>query len=389
MSDLQIGLAMLGVLLVVAVLTFNWWQERQFRRHAEDAFSGRQHGDDFLNRPAAHESSGTMAAPEHKNTVDIPRIEPRMEPGTEPSHLIDTAVDTAIAHMAPVDIVMPSASSAEQRISSDLPRPEIDYLVEIRTDGFITPEKLGRIEADLRGLNRRITFGGFKSESGSWEPLLPDGTGYSSVCVALQLVDRTGPVTEEQLRAFAAVLSERAGELKASARLPEFAPALDQAASLDEFCAEVDVQVGISVIANTGQVFHGSKIRALAESAGLKLHPSGVFHLCDEKGALQFSLDNQDSEPFQIERIRNITTPGITFLLDVPRVANGLRVFDRMVEMSRGFASSLDGTLADDNRALLNDAGFDRIRTQLQAIYSSMQQRGMEAGSALALRLFS
>jgi len=136
-------------------------------------------------------------------------------------------------------------------------------------------------------------------------------------------------------------------------------------------------------------VFHGTKIRALAEAAGLHLQASGVFHCHDEQGSTLFSLDNQESEPFLIDRIRNITTSGITFLLDVPRVANGPRVFDKMVAMSRSFADSLDGTLADDNRALLNDSGLDRIRAQLRAIYSAMEQRGVVAGSPLALRLFS
>jgi FtsZ-interacting cell division protein ZipA len=60
-----------------------------------------------------------------------------------------------------------------------------------------------------------------------------------------------------------------------------------------------------------------------------------------------------------------------------------------MVAMSRSFADSLDGTLADDNRALLSDSGLDRIRAQLRAIYAGMEQRGIRAGSALALRLFS
>src|SRR5258708_39415789 len=145
----------------------------------------------------------------------------------------------------------------------------------------------------------------------------------------------------------------------------------------------------MNVMANAGQVFHGSKIRARAEAAGLTLQSSGVFHCHDEQGGTLFSVDNQESEPFLIDRIRNITTPGITFLLDVPRVANGVRIFDRMIAMSRSFADSLDGTLADDNRALLNDAGLDRIRAQLRAIYAAMQQSGIEAGSALALRLFS
>jgi len=58
--------------------------------------------------------------------------------------------------------------------------------------------------------------------------------------------------------------------------------------------------------------------------------------------------------------------------IDVPRVANGLRVFDRMVQMSRSFADSLGGTLADDNRKMLNDSGLDRIRAQLRAIYDGL-----------------
>jgi FtsZ-interacting cell division protein ZipA len=209
------------------------------------------------------------------------------------------------------------------------------------------------------------------------------------VHVALQLVDRSGPVNNEQLGAFGELVKNTAREMAAIAELPETAPALEQAAALDKFCADVDVVVGINVIANTGQVFHGTKIRALAEAAGLHLQSSGVFHCHDDQGGTLFSVDNQESEPFLIDRIRNITTPGITFLLDVPRVANGLRVFDTMVAMSRSFADSLDGTLADDNRVLLNDSGLDQIRTKLRAIYAAMEQRGIEAGSPLALRLFS
>jgi FtsZ-interacting cell division protein ZipA len=177
--------------------------------------------------------------------------------------------------------------------------------------------------------------------------------------------------------------------MAAIAELPEFAPALAQAGELDEFCADVDVVVGINVIARTGQVFHGTKIRALAESAGMHLRADGVFHVTDEHGATLFSLDNQEAEPFLADRIRNLTTPGITFLLDVPRVGNGLRAFDRMVAVSRGMADSLDGMLADDNRVLLNDTGLDKIRNQLRSIYAAMEHRAIPPGSPIALRLFS
>jgi ZipA, C-terminal FtsZ-binding domain len=373
MSDLQIGLALLGALLVAAVVAFNWWQERQFRQRGEEAFSGR-HDDVLLNQPA---TSATAFAPSLKHSLDEPRIEPSMEPRMEP-HL-DTASGAAT----------PAFSSGPMSGVADVPRSEIDYIVEIRAGEFIAVDKLIRMQQSLPGLRRRISFGGLNYQSKSWEAMTLDDARYTSVRVALQLVDRSGPVNDEQLRAFGEVARNTASEMAAIAELPDFVPALEQAVALDEFCADVDVLVGISVIANTGQVFHGTKIRALAEAAGLHLQSSGVFHCHDEHGGTLFSLDNQEPEPFLIDRIRNITTPGITFLLDVPRVANGLRVFDRMVAMSRSFADSLDGTLADDNRALLNDSGLDRIRAQLRAIYTAMEQRGIEAGSPLALRLFS
>jgi len=38
MSDLQIGLLVVGAAVVVAVLVFNWIQERRFRKQADAAF---------------------------------------------------------------------------------------------------------------------------------------------------------------------------------------------------------------------------------------------------------------------------------------------------------------------------------------------------------------
>ena len=375
MSDLQIGLAMLGVLIVAAVLAFNWWQEQQFRRRGEQTFAGR-HDDVLLNQAAMPGARAAMSASAQAHSLDESRIEPSMEPRVEPRF------DSVPAVAAP-------AFSAAAKVGVDVPRPEIDYIVEIRAGEFIAVDKLVKMQQSLPGLARRINFGGLNYQSKAWEVLTPDDARYTSVRIALQLVDRSGPVNDEQLRAFGGVVREIASEMAAIAELPEFAPALDQAVALDTFCAGVDMLVGINVIANTGQVFHGTKIRALAEAAGLHLQSSGVFHCHDEQGSTLFSVDNQESEPFLIDRIRNMTTPGITFLLDVPRVANGIRIFDRMVAMSRHFADSLDGTLADDKRALLNDSGLDRIRAQLRAIYTSMEQRGIEAGSPLALRLFS
>ncbi len=377
MSDLQIGLGMLGVVVVASVFAFNWWQERQFRRRAEDSFVSR-HDDILLDQQAP-----VQPAPAPKSAAPAPsrparaeeeqqRIEPRMEPQLEAASL------------------EPAAAPAQaMTLDPTLPQPEVDYIVEMRAGEFVVVEHLAKLQQQLVGLGRRIIFSGLDYQTKSWGPLTLDAARYTAVRAAIQLVDRSGPVTQEQLQMFGEAMRETARNMSAIAELPDFAPALQQAALLDEFCADVDVVVGINVIARTGQNFHGTKIRALAEAAGLHLRPDGIFHITDERGATLFSLDNQESDPFLADKIRSLITPGITFLLDVPRAGNGLKAFDLMVAISRSMSDSLDGMLADDNRVMLSDTGLDKIRNQLRSIYAAMEQRGIHPGSPLALRLFS
>ena len=175
----------------------------------------------------------------------------------------------------------------------------------------------------------------------------------------------------------------------ASLELPDTAAYAKQAKVLDELCAEVDIAVGISVVAASGDTFAGTTIRALAEAEGLRLQADGLFHSETTPGITQFTLDNQDPEPFFPETIRSMSTAGITFLLDVPRAGGGIEAFDRMVEVAQQFARSLDANLVDDNRQPLNDAGLDATRRALATVFSTMDARGIVPGGPLALRLFS
>ena len=71
MSELQISLIAIGIVVVMAVLLFNWMQQRRYRRSAEQAFG--QKPEDVLLRPDM--SVGTSAE-------EGERIEPQL--GKEP-----------------------------------------------------------------------------------------------------------------------------------------------------------------------------------------------------------------------------------------------------------------------------------------------------------------
>ena len=87
--------------------------------------------------------------------------------------------------------------------------------------------------------------------------------------VGLQLVDRTGPVSEADLATFTGVMHDLADQLLAVADMPA-SRLLDQAAEIDRFCAAVDLEIGVNLVSRAA-LFSGTKIRALAEAAGMVL----------------------------------------------------------------------------------------------------------------------
>ena len=163
---------------------------------------------------------------------------------------------------------------------------------------------------------------------------------------------------------------------------------MQRAQQLAALCADVDVQIGLNLTARGGAV-PGKRIRALAEAHGLVLERDGRFHRRDETGLELFTLCNMEAAAFSTEGMKELATKGLTLLFDVARVQGGIDAFDRFVEFTRTMADSLSAAIVDDNQQPLDDAALGKIRAQLQALYASMEEQGIPAGSPLALRLFS
>jgi FtsZ-interacting cell division protein ZipA len=112
------------------------------------------------------------------------------------------------------------------------------------------------------------------------------------------------------------------------------------AQALDQFCAGVDIQFVLHVVDATGGTFPGTKLRGLAEAAGMALEGDGLFHARDEAGGEAFSLGNLGPERFDADSLRSLNTPGVTFSLDVPRVSDGKAAFERMLGAARQIAGA-------------------------------------------------
>ena len=351
MSELQLGLLGIGVLVVVGVLIYNRLQEARLKRQAEEVF-GSRHDDVLMGGKTGGTASGRPPG-------SIERIEPTL-----------------------------SAAPAEPAEASGTLDPRIDFIATLETDKAVGGEAISTAIVDsVPKPAKAVGWECYNRQTASWEPLAATGE-YEMLRAGLQLADRKGAANQQDLTDFSTMAQAVAEAIGARSTLAEPSAALRRAQQLDALCADVDVQIGLNLISRGGAV-PGTRIRALAEAHGLVLERDGRFHRRDETGLELYTLCNMEPAAFSAEGMKELATKGLTLLFDVARVPGGIVAFDRFVEFTRVLAEALSAGIVDDNRQPLDDAGLGKIRAQLQALYASMEQQGIPAGSPLALRLFS
>ena len=284
MSDLVLGLLVLGAVLFAAVLVYNRLQERSARRAIERAFDSR--AEDML----AH------ASPE--------RREPTLEKGP----------------------------------ARPVPDTRVDYVIELKPTRALSAAAVqeGWLQIDQR-FGRRAFLA---NADGVWR-------------AALQLVSRAGAVSEAELIEFRSAVETLAARLGASAAAPETRPALEVARELDRACADGDIQVALHVVGD---------------------------------GVTPDAIDADFGEqPFQVVRREN----GVTLVLDVALTRDLGASYEAMARAGRSLAAAHNARLVDDRGNPLDERALAAIGAQLETVRQTLAARGIETGSALALRLFS
>jgi len=386
MSELQIGLLVLGGSIVGLVYGFNVVQEWRFRRKTRRSFAHSQ-DDVLLNVPKNNVRDGVKADRLEPILLDAERVELS---GPEP---FEPEIPASGEYALPM--AQPETDEGEREPEPELLDsldhqalvvamldPSLDFICEV-----VFHEPLELASMPRFNVAKRVQIIG-RTEKGLWKPaeVLP-GIRYKQINIGLQLVDRGGSLTEPELANFCQQVSRFAEEYSAAVSFPQRQQKLVAARELDRFCAEVDVLIGINVVPR--QAIEGTRLRSFVESTGMQLEPDGAFHYLADSGNTLYSLMAADQMPFTLHTLLDNSFPALSLLFDVPRVAGGVEVFDRAIVFARQMAAEFDAQLVDDNRRVLTDVGLGRIRDQLQTIYGSMDDRGIAPGSVAALRLFA
>lgn len=133
----------------------------------------------------------------------------------------------------------------------------------------------------------------------------------------------------------------------------------------------VDRIVSLFVAARAGEVFHGSDIVVAAEKAGLQFGAMHIFHrLVDSKrdAGPVFSMANMVKPGyFEMSRIGDLVTPGVTFFITLPGPLAALDAWEAMLPAAQRIAELLGGELLDEDHNALGRQRVAGLREELRA----------------------
>lgn len=413
MTSLQLGLIIGGVVLVVGVLIYNWVQERRVRRGIAAAFRKKEAGaapatagrggarvEPTLAPAPADDGAATVAAVPESGPVAVNA--PRALAGDDEADDFVPPIDFAprppegvaaapAARYAPPPAAAPLpnmalGSATGERLAQ--PDPDIECVVTLQP---VRPVAAGALAAGLHArVGKPLRWFGRAAPGAPWQLLKSDTAGkWRELAACLLLADRAGAATRPLIERFIRLVTEQASALPAAFVAPDPQAEVARAEALDQMCADLDVQIGLTVLKTGPATIQGTRLRGVAEASGFRLADSGRFEWAQEDGgALLYALQNYRAEPFTADSLRLTSTPGAVFILDVPRVADPVRVFDQMKLAAKRMTQTLDAALVDDNRRPLDDAAFVAIRQQVQATAAALKAIRIDPGSPRALALF-
>lgn len=352
MSEFQLSLVAIGVIVIIAVHGYSFWQQWSYRRSLGRA-------PDVKNAKA---DIHTHAVVDDNTSIS----DPFDTNGTH--HFIGESAQDTFTH----------------------PDANTDYIVSMVF-------KFPRNAQVLDGFwPRRFDYGktvfacGLNAASGNWERLIPESPAtYREMKIAVQLADRNGAISDTRLTDFRELLGDIGRMLEADMVLPVADTAVERALELDKFCASVDQIIGINIFPDSQHGILGSEIARVMQRTGMSLQADGTFHLFDDNGATLFTLGASDGKPFQHHTLEQMRVTSLTLLLDIPRVTQPVKRFDEMILLANEVAPLLRAALVDDQRVTLGDAAIAQIRAQVESVEARMLAGGLTPGSEQALRLFN
>jgi hypothetical protein len=269
----------------------------------------------------------------------------------------------------------------------------IDVIATVALDGpntLVSGEAaIAAMPSTRRAGTKPFAIEGYNLATQTWEVPMP-GRRYGSFQAGVQLANRSGALNEIEYSEFVVKAQAFADAINATPEFPEMLEEVARARELDQFASAHDAQLGFTIRARNASWSPGyvqQNAARLGFVAGVI--PGRLVLPASQEGLAPVLVLGFDSQAALAEDPAQSAIRDIALHLDVAQVDRGERPFERMREVATSLAQTMDGVVTDDNGQLLTAQAMDVIGSELEALYDTLEQRDLAAGSMLARRLFA
>jgi hypothetical protein len=367
MSHLQIGLAILGGLVLAFVVAQSAWSSRSsLPKQADQPADASEDSTE-----AVQNSQEPVALPSDQDPTDTANPQ---EPGLDEEDFAPAFLKTVAARRAPldalIDVIAPvNLDPAEEAIAG-----------EVVIAALPSTRRVGSKPFAIDGLNE---------DTQAWEAPQA-GSFYSAFQSGVQLANRSGALDDIEYSEFVVKTQAFADAIGATPEIPEMRDEVARARELDHFASQSDAQLGVNLRARNASWSPGYVHQIAAQHGFVAGQLPGRMVLPASTQGLPPVLSlTFDSQAAMAEDPAQSAIRELIFHLDVPQVDRDAKPFQAMCLAAQAMAQTMDGSVTDDNGHALSTQSLQSIANELERLYTMLEQRELAAGSLLARRLFS
>jgi hypothetical protein len=269
----------------------------------------------------------------------------------------------------------------------------IDVIATIALDGHSAvvsgDAALAALPTTRRAGSKPFAVEGYNLQTQEWEPPVA-GQRYGGFQAGVQLANRSGAINEIEYSEFVVKTQSFADAVNGTAEFPEMLDEVARARELDQFASAHDAQLGFCI-----RALHASWSPGYVQQNAARLGlvagviPGRMVLPASADGLPPLLVLSFDSQAALADDLAQSAIREITLHLDVAQVDRAEQPFERMRQIGTTLAKVMDGLVTDDLGQALAVQSMDQISADLQQLYDTLEQRDLAAGSPLARRLFS
>lgn len=273
-------------------------------------------------------------------------------------------------------------------------KPSMDSLIDvIATIALESPASgdvaLAAMPATRRVGSKPLAIEGLNEVGQHWEIPLP-GQRYTTFQAGVQLANRSGALNDIEYSEFVVKTQTFCDAVNGTPDFPEMREQVARARELDQFASDHDAQLCFVLRAINASWSPGYVQQRAARFGFIPgVIPGRLVIPAGQPGLPPILSMNFDTQAAIAEDPALSAIRELVISLDVAQVSRSEEPFVRMREALSSLAESMEGVVTDDNCLPLPIEAMDVIAAELNLLYDTLDRRDLSAGSVLARRLFS